>query len=472
MNPAQLQFLSQIVLHRCDGRTMMRLSWFIAASAALVLGLAWYNDRPEIGKVLFLLLVGGLGYLWCGDFLKSATRQNLPSNAVLVPGLRKGLMRMTALLLSACTLASAALGWLLLGHPGYVLLAGGLLSVFMLFANRYPLMNLLPTAIILCVVWYTKSPLEVLGEAARGVGEPLLALVGGLVTVTLGWLGLHASFPQGGDRHWAWRRCTLRQQARNRGETLTGEPGASDVGWLAWLRRPYAAALRSDSRPGADPARQMMHTLGPAGSDVGPLTYLVISSVVMALVAYKMSASRQLVLTMVACTCMQSVVTYIASAARQLTRRGGEQGLYLLTPAAPALSQVNRCLMRALMLRALHLWLLASACVVLIDCTMSGTLQVAGELYMIIMLVLPCTGLILRNYATMPLRNTDWPSMALNMLVMMLCIVMPVVGQANPLAPWFGIGSAIGLVSLAGLWWRWRHVMALPPVLPAGRHAA
>jgi hypothetical protein len=48
--------------------------------------------------------------------VKNAVQQNAPSNAVLVPGLRRRLMRLSLLYLAA-TLLTGALSWLLISRP-------------------------------------------------------------------------------------------------------------------------------------------------------------------------------------------------------------------------------------------------------------------------------------------------------------------------------------------------------------------
>lgn len=471
MNAAELQFLAQIVRHRRDGRLMKYLSWFIVFSAAGLLVAGYLSERPLFGKGMFLALISGLGILWCGDFLKSAIQQNLPANAVLVPGLRAGLMRMTALLYAGCVLFSAALGWLMLGHPGYVLLAAGSLSVFILFANRYAWLNLLPSAIFIATLFVTNRPLDLLSDVVLSVGEPLLTFLGAMLLLLLGWKGLLAAFPQGGDRHWAWRSCALRRQARSRGEAQVGGVGAGGLRWLAWLRKPYAAALRTDSRPGADAGRQLMHTIGPAANDGTAIAYLALAAVAMALVLYRMSASKELVLMLMCSTTMQSVLMYVSSVVKQVARRGAEQRLYLLTPAAPAAAQINRTLMRTLLFRALRLWLLASLCVAGVDVVMQGGLKIRGVTFLIAMLLLPCAGLVLRNYAAIPAHTRETPATALMLAMVLVCTLLPLLAYTQPGLPWFGFGGAIGIGAVIGLWLRWRQVMALPPVLPAGRLA-
>jgi hypothetical protein len=204
------QLLAQVMLDRCNSGLLVRLSWFLLVCIAGELLFGMYFGQPRFGPALLVFLICGIGYLWCGAFLKNAVRQNRPEYACLAPGLRGRLMTLTALLLAGCTLASAALAGLLTGTPGYALVCAGLLSVYLLFAQRYAALNLLPSIVILASVSTQNRPLRALLAAAETIGEPALAGVGAIALVALGALGLRAAFPQGGDRHWEWYKSQSR----------------------------------------------------------------------------------------------------------------------------------------------------------------------------------------------------------------------------------------------------------------------
>ncbi|SHN11673.1 hypothetical protein SAMN05192549_104416 [Duganella sacchari] len=476
MNAVETQLLSQMLLDHCQGRMMKRLSWGLVLCAAGVLGASHYLEAPVFGNVLFLVLICGLGYLWCGSFLKSAIQQNRPANAVLVPGLRANLMRLTALLYIACTLATGALGWLLLGHPGYVLLTGAALGVYSLFTSRYAWLNTLPSFIMIIFFSINNRNATILDVITGLMGEPLLTFLGVIVLTWLGWLGLQAAFPQGGDKHWRWLSCQARQRAMNRGELLNSEPGAG-IRWLAWLRGPYNAALRADSRKGADQGRQMAHTLGTSAHDGVTIAYVILSAVVMAMFAHHWAASKDPVFMLVICmtmqgVLMQSALVYISSIINRAGRYGTEQSLYLLTPAAPAPAGCNRSLMRILLFRTLRLWLLCSLGIVVIDIAAQGRLEVRGTTYLLAMMMLPLTGLVLRNYATARRQSTDWLAIIGTTMMIFLYVALALFAQDHPGLPLFWVGSAVGVAALVGLRLRWQHVMQLPPVLPVGRLVA
>lgn len=471
MNAANAMLLRQMMLDPCAGRMMVRISWLVAVCALVFWGVATYAEAPGARDLMLLFLACGLGYMWCGAFLRSAAQQNLPLNACLVPGLRSRLMRLTAMLFSACTLVTAVLFGLMTGHAGYALVIGGLLSLYALFAQRYAWLNFLPTVVILASLAITR-PMEKLLAAVIFIGEPSVTVVGVVVLGLLGWQALRAAFPQGGDRHWAWYRCQKRQLAKTRGELPFSGPGSS----LRSLRAPYDAALRTDSRRGAAPGRQMLHALGAPAHDGIAIGYLILSTIVMVLVVRHLVAASPDALLLVTAASMQgllmlSALMYATALVKHAVRHSGEQSLYRLTPAAPAPAQFNRVLMRTLLFRCLRLWLLSSVAVACIDIAMLGTLEVRGVSYVLSMGMLPFSGLALRNFAVLPTRLSESRLMAVLTMVAIADIMLIVFSRSRPGLPLFWLGTAVAVAGLAGLWLRWQHVVALPPVLPAGRLA-
>jgi len=471
MSPAYRQMLAQVVRDRCARGLLVRLTWFIAACIVAELMFAAYFGQPRFGRALLILLTGGTGYMWCGAFLKSAARQNQPAYACLVPGLRRRLMTLTALLFTACALASAALAALLLGHGGYALVLAGLFSVYILFAHRYPGLNFLPSVAIVYSSSLQHRPLEALFAAANAIGEPAVAGVGLLMLLVLGMLGVRLAFPQGGDHHWAWHRRLSQQQARLSGAAPAAGASAASP-WTAWMRRAYFAGLRRDSRGGATQGRMMAHALGTTAHDGNGVIYLLVSTLAMVLVGLyvagrgdpeimRMSASA-----MQGCVLMASLM-YAVAASAGTARHGVEQGLYRLTPAAPATSQLNRVLARTLLFRCLRLWLLSLAGAVCIDVAIFGGLR--GVTYALAMLTLPFAGLTLRNYAAMQPRTGETAALAATLFVVLAYIAALMMASMLPAFPWFWAGSAVALASAVGLVLGWRRMLAAPPALPAGR---
>lgn len=473
MNPAEIQMLSQVKRERYYWRLMIRLSWLLAVSA-VALVIAGSIGNRTIPHVLLLFVISGTGYLWCGAFLRSAVQQNMPSNACLVPGLRSGLMRLTAKLYIAWTVVTALLSGLLLGHAGYGLVLGGVFSIYVLLSQRYWI-NLLPSVLIVASLTLVDHPLDRLQAAADAVGEPLITLLGAVLVLLSGRFALRAAFPQGGDRHWIWYRCHTRMEARNRGEVLVGEPGGG-LRWLAWLRAPYNAALRADSRSGAGQGRQMMHALGTAAHDGGTIAYAVASTMIMVPVGFYIAGKGDPTLSMLTSAIMQatlmvSVLLYPSTVALHAMRFSGEQSLYRLTPAAPAAARINRVLMGTLLFRWLRLWLVSALAILCVDFATLGQWQLRGITFALAMLVLPFAGLLMRDYGASPPRLNSMLAMVTSLLVVAAYVALAIADQMHPGLPLFWFGGGVALLSVIVLALRWNQLMTLPPMLPAGRLA-
>ncbi|NVM79988.1 hypothetical protein FHW83_005830 [Duganella sp. SG902] len=475
MNAATRQLLLQLLRDRASCGMLVRLSWLVGGFAVIQLVVNYHFGKPDFGKLVLLWLIGGMCYLWCGAFLKNAVQQNTPANAVLVPGLRRKLMRLTVLLYAGATLLTGALSGLLTGRPGYGLLVGALFSIYVLYAQRYNWLNFLPSVVIVGSLWVSNHPVEQVLSAADAVGEPLLTSFGMTLLALLARPALQALFPQGGDRHWAWYLRFTRQLAVASGSVLNTEP-AHGVPGLAWLRAPYNAALRADSRRGVNRGRQMLHTLGTPAHDGGAIVYAVISALIMIMVGRSLAAKGDAVFTMVSSTMMQgmlmmSVVIYASTVVTHAVRRGGEQGLYRLTPAAPASNQFNRVLLGALLFRCLRLWLICLLAISCIDAVILGQPQVRGITFALATLMLPFTLLLMRDYASAPPRPNAVLMVVTVTLVMAAYIALAMVDQAHPDLPLFWFGGGVALVTAIVMRLRWQQLVALPPLLPACRAA-
>jgi hypothetical protein len=366
---------------RAAGGLLMRLSWFLAACVVGELVFAMYFGQPRFGHALLIGLVCGTGYLWCGAFLKSAIQQNQPVYACLVPQLRRRLMTLTTALYLGCTLVTAAMSSVLIGHGGYALVCGGMFSVYMLFAQRYALLNLFPSVVILVSVSMQNQPLRALVAAAEALGEPVVAGAGAILLLLLGRLGLHAAFPQGGDRHWSWHAFQSRQLAQQNGGATA--PSTGGPRWIAWFRIAYLATLRRDSRGGASQGNMMMHTLGTAAHDGTSIAYVLLFTVIAILIGRHLAAQgdhlhASVTVTLMQASLMLSCLMYVVAVGASTVRNGVEQSLYLLTPAAPEAARINAVLLRTLLWRCLRLWLISLAGAACIDFAMLGRLELRG----------------------------------------------------------------------------------------------
>lgn len=475
MNASTRQLLMQMMYDRASSGMLVRVSWMLGLFSLVQLLANYHFGKPEFGETLLLCLVSGTIFLWCGAFLKNAVQQNTPSNAVLVPGLRRKLMRLTIELYLGATLVTAALSWLMIDRPGYGLLAGALFTIYVLYAQRYSWLNFLPSVVIVASISITSHPVDKLVAAADVIGEPVVTVIGTVLLALLVRPALQALFPHGGDRHWAWYLRFTQQLAIASGSALHTEPGRG-IRWLAWLRKPYNAALRADSRRGADQGRQMLHTLGTSAHDGGAIAYAVVSAVVMALFGRYLATKGDAVFTMVTSTMMQGmlmmgVVVYVSTLVTHAVRYAGEQGLYRLTPAAPASTQFNHVLLGALLFRAMRLWLVCALAILCIDVVTLDQWQVRGITFALAALVLPFVLLVMRDYATTPARPNTVLNIVMSTLIVAAYIALAMVDQTHPGLPLFWFGAGVALLTVLVMRLRWQQLVVLPPLLPASRSA-
>lgn len=472
MNAAYSQLLLQVVRDRCASRTLVRISGLIllVGLAALVFGN--YIERPQLGRGI---LVGTLSFIvmsWGGTLLKSAVQQNHPANACLVPKLRHRLIVLTLILYGTMTVLIAAMAGAVFGHFGYALVGAGLFYSFILYAQRYPVLAILPSMLIVLSVSVLKAPLYAAWDAIGWMGEPALTGIGLIVVSVLGGFGMRAAFPRGGDSHWSWharRAATLR-----RAQGDAPKPGDT-ANWNRWtmpLRIGYRAGLRRDSRGGAAPGRMLPHTFGPAAHEGGyHAGALLILLVVLVLRGFGDSEwLRQMLPTsMLQASVLAGVAIYAAELQKSVVRHGAEQALYLLTPGAPAAAQINRLLGAALLKRFLRVWLVTVACAATIDMMMLGAPRLSASTCVLsaLMLSLACT--LLRDYAKTPASTNQTATLISSFIAIFAYLIMLGIERRWPAFPLFWAWVAMVTASLLALGLRWRRFMALPAVLPAGR---
>jgi len=474
MNGAYAQLLSQVVRDRCSNRMLVRITWWLLIVGV---GVPLFAHAVEQDHAVLPVLVGSATFLvlmWCGAFLKSAVQQNHPSNSCLVPQLRRRLILLTLTLYTASGLLVAAMVAAAFGHFGYALVGAGAFFCYMLLAQRYAALAFLPSLLIIGSVSVLNAPMHALWESIRWMGEPALTGVGLAATAVLGAIGVQLAFPRGGDRHWAWYGCYVATLRRMQGSAP--KPGDS-VRWNRWTMRllvGYRAALRRDSRGGASRGGMLLHAFGPAAHDGGYHAYVLLVTLVIGLVLLWAGGDPELLRQSMRASLMQAcvmvaVVMYAAELQKSAARRAAEQVLYLLTPGAPAVAQLNRVLGGELLKRYLRLWLVAALCVAGLEMVMLGAPRLYGPTFVLCALLLGLSCALLRNYAATPASSNQTATMAATFLATVAYLIVLAVDRMAPQFPLFWLGAAIVLATLLALRWRWQRLMALPAVLPAGR---
>lgn len=463
--------LQQLLNNTANFRMMKRITLLLVLAEAILLALY----RPATQSPVPLLIVcvpWGLLQGWCGAFMSSAVLQNRPEYACLVPQLRSRLMKLTAALYGANGLVLGLLAGVVFGHAGYGLLAAVTISVLSLFMQRF---TALSWGMVLVVPAIVPLLFNVLPHILIAVDQELAVTAAGLLLLALpaAW-GLHLIFPQGGERHWAWQAKFSRQQDALLGKAAKASALHGGQRWRQWLGRLYAGALRRDSQAGVAPARRMMHVLGPAAHGGRHIAYALLATAGVLLLWQILGEGyiRNGLLSAVGVLQLSATLGYVIGVVDNVPRYRAEQSMYFLTPGAPAAAAINRLIGQTLLLRFLGVWLVTLACAVLLDSIAAGELALHGGSFALAMGMLWLARPLLRNYATVKADGARLDGMIAVVLVALIILAIMAVVERGAALPWHAIGVVLGIAAILDLARCWRRLMALPPVLPAGRLAA
>jgi hypothetical protein len=460
--------LAQWVQDRCAYRQMRRMT-LLFGGIVIVLLLVHGHIKNEPGTLLLVALPWVLLQMWVGAFLRSAIRQNRPEYACLAPHLRGRLIRLTAALYTLSAVTLSILSGLVFGHAGYGLAFGGLAAVLIIFSNRFMTLAWIMALVIPFGMSFVINDLLPL---LKQVNEAEVTLAVLPVIVLLGGWGLYLVFPRGGDRHWHWHYQFSQRQDAIAGLPAKAAETRSPSGLMQLLRRLYVSALRQDSQRGAAADRAMMHVIGPGAHPGRAIAYSLMSTVLALLIgAFVSDSARGGILSAVGLIQLGAVLMYAMSAADDVVLHGAEQQLYFLTPAAPAAARINRLLIATMLRRGLAVWLVSLACAIGLDSALAGHPTLNGASFMVAVSMLWTLTPLLRNYALAPARRLGLTWSVVGIVVVLVCLGVLAVSRIVPEFPWYQAGAVAGLGAVIYLALGWRSLMALPPVLPAGRLA-
>ncbi|SDF70351.1 MULTISPECIES: hypothetical protein [unclassified Duganella] len=463
--------LAQLVNNTASFRMMKRITLLLVVAEIVLLSL--YSAGTEAPLPLLMIAVPwGMLQTWCGSFMSSAVLQNRPEYACLVPHLRSRLMVLTAALYCANSVLLGLLTGVVFGHPGYGLLAGMTISTLSMFMHRF---NVLAWVMAFVVPAIIPLVFNVLPHVLIAIDrELLLTAVGVLIMLPLGACGLQLIFPRGGERHWAWHARFTRQQNAMAGKTAKISAVQGGQRWQRWIGRLYAGALRQDSQPGVAPARRMMHVLGPAAYGGSYMAYALLTTVGALVIGMLCldGGNRSGVLAAAGCLQLSAALAYVISVVDNVPRYSAEQRMYFLTPAAPAVADINRMIGKTLLRRFFCVWLVTLVCAVVLDSVAMGRFGLRGSSFALAMGMLWVARPLMRDYATMQPDSGRLDGMVAIVLVTLIILAIMAVADRAPAFPWYEIGVASGIAAAINLAMRWRKLMAMPPVLPAGRLAA
>jgi hypothetical protein len=460
--------LAQLIQDGATRRQIVRATLLLAAGEILLLTL--YDGRRGPAGTLVLVCMPWVALqLWCGAFLKNAVRQNRPEYAGLVPHLRDRLIRVTAAMYAVEIALLAVMGGVVFGHAGYGLVFGGVVAVFTIFMNRY---MALAWVMALAIPFGMSYAVTGLPPLLAGLNEAAVTAAAMLPIVLLGGWGLHLLLPRGGDGHWNWQyQFSQRQAALTCAPANTSaKPAPSRLKRV--MQSFYLVALRRDSRRGVAPDRALMHAIGPGAHPARVIAFSLVSTVLALVIGRFLSDGARTGMT-IATGLMQlgAVLMYAISVADDVVLHGAEQQLYFLTPAAPSAARINPLLVTTVLRRALVVWLVSLACLACLDSVLAGHLSLRGVSFAMAMIVLWTVTPLLRNYAVAPAQRLGVTWTVVIVIMVLVCLGAVGLLKAAPNFPWYEVGSVAGLGAVIYMALRWRALMALPPVLPAGRLA-
>ncbi|MYN28344.1 hypothetical protein [Duganella levis] len=460
--------LAQLVQDSATRRQIVRATLLLAVGEILLLTL-YDGRRGQAGTLVLVCMPWVALQLWCGAFLKNAVRQNRPEYAGLVPHLRNRLIRVTAAMYAVEIALLAVVSGLVFGHAGYGLVFGGVFTVLSILMNRY---MALAWVMALAIPFGMSYAVNDLPPLLAGLNEAAVTAVAMVPIVLLGGWGLHLILPRGGDDHWRWQaQFNQRQDALTCGRSSTSAKSAPSR-LRQVMQSFYLAALRRDSQRGVAADRALMHAIGPGAHPARMIAFSLVSTLLALVIGRFLSDGARTGMT-IATGLMQlgAVLMYAISVADDVVLHGAEQQLYFLTPSAPAAARINRLLVTTVLRRALAAWLVSLACVAGLDSVLADHLSLHGVSFAMSMVVLWTVTPLLRNYAVAPAQRLGVTWTVVIVIMVLVCLGAVGLLQLAPNFPWYEVGSVAGLGALIYMVLRFRALMALPPVLPAGRLA-
>jgi len=371
-------------VQRVDGaaRRMRRLAILLLLGGVVFLGVAIGRGRLD-GWIAARLLLG-LGTAWAALawailFVPGAALLNSAIHARLMPRQRRRLIQMSGggWLLLTLALTAVAGTW-----TAFPLIGAYLLSFALALATGNP-RTLAPVIVIGNWGWLSHRVLPP-GLVDTLAGDSATALYALLLVPATAW-AMRWMYPAGGDAHFD-RHAALRGHIAR----FEGRGGSSlDEGRSA---RAYAAALRRDcSRGGlrgrrpADPARMVMHALGPSvhwSAWTGSIVVMLAVGVGIRLMRMwqeggggSQSLHDFIDGASLAGLGMLMIMILFSTAAfsRAITRTHGEQALLRLAPLAGNAALLNRRLAGQLLQRALGLWVVLAVAILCVSVLVAGS---------------------------------------------------------------------------------------------------
>ena len=463
----------QVLGDRAGRRTLLWISGVLVVLAAFG---AWLSvavkHAVEGGGTLCCVALVVLLWLWSSVFVASATLQNHPANACLVPHLRRRLITVCVVLFVVSSVVLALAASIFFGHFGYALAAAGLLVPYVLLTQGLFYSVMLPVFASSLLPLLPPAWTDRLAASLASTNEAALSLLAIAVDIGLLAWGLSIALPRGGDRHFAVSaRRMLSQAAGTDGAALRELQRRSRWRWG------YARVLRRDSVRAGAPGHKMMHAMGTTVNEGSVIGGVVVCTLVAVLAALAGVPDRKVIGPLTIFDFAQgmmlmSISSYAIAVLSAAVAHNAEQALYRLTPGAPSARELNRVFAKIVLLRFLKIWLVVLAGLVCIDCARSGNLEIRAYPLALASLTLPFVCVLLPDYARLRAAPRWGVSIGLPVTLILAYLFFAALAARHPGFHWLVPAAVIAAGSLSTLWVLWISMIKMPPAFPAGRLAA
>lgn len=435
--------------------------WFLGAAIVVKCLILMFSPLPRslsFGLAVGFPLAVYASIMWL-RFLRGAILQNTPANGMLVPGLIKRL-RHTAIVVYAAGVAC----WMIIAS---VVPRGDTLMMFVCLAMTFAMLAFARPFVFylgMILIWLGSMAEKLFGLPDLGSAQAAHGLAY-LLTALLTWWAFRVAFSAGSQtasRHNTGIRI-VNALVQPAGKAFGVDRTVAGRAYARLLRRDIAAGKAGDL---------MLHALGPRNHRydyLWALPLFAVFGIVPKLVSDLLWPGHTPLVVEISGLVSIGAFAVLALACPyrfnvSLPATGAEQGLFRLTPMAPAAPGLNRLLAGKLLRICLAEWAACTVLMLMVSSVWSLPVIFVALLSVHMLSLLSAAGWPLRDYAHA--RNPRrWEGIAQGLLMLALGVVTLLLFKIiGPLALALPIAVSAGLILR-----RWRIMVAAPVAFPAGR---
>ncbi|MDY7539471.1 hypothetical protein QN372_02520 [Undibacterium sp. RTI2.1] len=468
---AYKQILMQAVYERRNLGSL-GLTWALLVSTP-VIGLFAEVTLHKWQDVAMLSAIplGFLVALWFTMFSQSALRQNSPTNARLVPHLRKKIICLTLLVWLFSSLICSSLLAIKMQHFGLCFALISLIFISFSLLIRFQSVMFVMLGI---VALFLARKFPNMNHAFNYFDELTIVLFILCLSIALAALTLYLTYPKGGDAHWAWQETNRRvTEAMSEGRTPYNVEGLYNY-WNRFVQLGYNASLKEACTKKTKSNTLIKYVLG-SSINLPTLVISIILSPAVILIFYLFYGHGEMSIaftaTLVLFAVMFPTVFFAQNIAIWINKTATEQALVLLSPTAPAKNILNLFLAKKLLAQYLTIWSVA----LVVNCAVTAFLGGDSKLYIDIISI-ACAFLLPAGYLLRDYSRQSSPHLSSNLTGIVIGLMLSIgIFFAIPRLlfsiPWPVFGITCLIASIVITTRQWRKMIASPVAFPAGRMA-